>query len=220
MLLDCCLNWFMKKNRTRKSRVRLPLSRQVFIHSTYIRRIRQGLFQLRSINRILTSLSGLPIPCNRKNSFLIILILRNLFVMPISRISLANITIEFSCNKRQLKSSAPCRPFSWKYHQIFGRRVFLWNFSYSTFSAYICQEKQNFSRIYKSFKSANKLGQQITNTQITKNIGSANRKSANCTICRWPANLSNLCPQNWQICALRNLLADCPPLERLCINFV
>jgi hypothetical protein len=84
---------------------------KVFIHTTYIRRIRHGLFQFRSMNRILTSLSGLPIPCNRKNSFLNILILLNWFLMHISRISLANFTIKYSGNRRQFKSSAPCRPF-------------------------------------------------------------------------------------------------------------
>jgi hypothetical protein len=31
--------------------------------------------------------------------------------------------------------------------------------------------ENNFSPIYRSFNSANKLGQQITNPEITKNIG-------------------------------------------------
>ncbi len=49
--------------------------------------------------------------------------------------------------------------------------------------------------------------------QITKIIGSANRKSAECHICGRSANLTNYLTT--QICGfarLQNLFADCPPM--------
>jgi hypothetical protein len=46
-------------------------------------------------------------------------------------------------------------------------------------------------RIFGSFK-LQKLGTQIANMKIAKNMGSANRKSANCHISGRSANLSNL----------------------------
>ncbi len=131
----------------------------VFIHSTYIRGIRQGLFQFRSMNRILTSLSGLPIPCNRKNSFLIILILRNLFVMHISRISLANIisqsnTAATKDPTKDKKSSAPCRPIHENTTKYSAAGLFYEIFQYTEsghFKSRFVRRENNFLRICFSF---------------------------------------------------------------------
>jgi hypothetical protein len=48
---------------------------------------------------------------------------------------------------------------------------------------------------------------EITNLQITKNIGSAHRKSAQCHICGRYANYTNYLT-NLRICDLQNLFAD------------
>ncbi len=69
-------------------------------------------------------------------------------------------------------------------------------------------------RICESFKSAKKLGMQITYLQIAKNIWSPNHKSANWHTCRRSANVYKFCKSvSSRICYLRNLFANHPPLQ-------
>jgi hypothetical protein len=72
-------------------------------------------------------------------------------------------------------------------------------------------------QICRSCRSVINLGQQITNPQIAKNIGSANRKSANCPTCGRSANVTNFVSP--KICGLgndswknlkQNILWHCP----------
>jgi hypothetical protein len=60
-----------------------------------------------------------------------------------------------------------------------------------TFRYVFVRRKIKKLRICESFKSAKKLGTQITYLQIAKNIWSQNHKSANCHTCKRSANVTN-----------------------------
>jgi hypothetical protein len=83
------------------------------------------------------------------------------------------------------------------------------------------RKKSLYLRTCRNFKSAKSYvppigNPQCTNPQISKRLGSANRKSVKCQICERFANLFKLFNSaNLRICDLQNFFADRPPLTRM-----